>query len=145
MKRFLTAAILFAALAVGTAADDAEKALKDLNGSYTVKSITKGGQEAPEDVVKSVKSFVIKDGTLTVDLMDREQKAKLTVDPKQKPAHIDVTPTTGPEADKTLKGIYKFEKGVLTICLNHDGERPKDFDATGAAIGTIVVEKKESK
>ena len=51
--------------------------------------------------------------------------------------------TTGPDADKTMKGIYKLEKGVLTICLNHNGDRPKDFDEKGDGIGTIVMEKKE--
>ena len=142
MTRYVTAAVLFAAVAGAVLAADPDKTL---NGSYTVKKITKGGTDAPDEVVKGFKSFVIKDGAIDFEMMDRMEKGKFTTDAKQKPAHIDITPTTGPDADKTMKGIYKLEKGVLTFCLSHTGERPKDFDAKGDDIGTIVLEKKEDK
>lgn len=146
MKRYVTAAVLFAAVVGVAVADDTDKALKELNGSYTVKSFTKGGMDAPEEVVKGFKSFVIKDGTITFEVMDKTEKGKFTIDAKPKPAHINITPTTGPDADTTWKGIYKLEKGKLTICLNHKGDRPKDFDDKGDEVGTIVLQKKpESK
>jgi uncharacterized protein (TIGR03067 family) len=144
MKRYVTAAVLFAAVAVATAADD-DKAMKELNGSYTVKSFSKGGMDAPEEVVKGFKSFIIKDGTIAFEVMDKMEKGKFTIDASKKPAHIDVTPTTGPDADTTWKGIYKLEKGKLTICLNHKGDRPKDFDDKGEEVGKIVLEKKKAK
>lgn len=144
MTRYLTAAVLFAAVAGAMAADD-DKALKELNGSYTVKSFTKGGMDAPEEKVKEFKSFVIKDGTITFEIMDKTEKGKFTIDPSKKPAHIDLTPSTGPEADKTMKGIYKLEKGKLTICVSHSDNRPKDFDAKGDDIALIVLEKKKGK
>lgn len=142
MTRYVTAAVLFAAVAGVVPAAEPDKSL---NGSYTVKKIAKGGMDAPDDVVKNFKSFVMKDGGIEFEVMGRMEKGKYTTDAKQKPAHINITPTTGPDADKTMKGIYKVEKGVLTICLNHSGERPKDFDETGDGIGTIVLEKKGDK
>lgn len=142
MKRYVTAAVLFAAVAGAVLAADPDKAL---NGSYKVTKLTKGGKDAPDEVVKGIKSFVMKDGTIEFEIMDRTEKGKFTTDEKQKPAHIDITPTTGPDADKTMKGIYKLEKGVLTICMSHGTERPKDFDAKGDDIGVIVLEKKDNK
>jgi uncharacterized protein (TIGR03067 family) len=142
MTRYVTAAVLFAAAAGAVLAADPDKTL---DGSYTVKKLTKGGMDAPDEVVKGFKSFVIKDGTIEFQIMDRTEKGKFVTDAKQKPAHIDLTPSTGPDADKTRKGIYKLEKGVLTICLNHDGERPKDFDEKGDGVATIVLEKKDDK
>jgi uncharacterized protein (TIGR03067 family) len=143
MKRFAIALGLFAGVAALGLAD--EKAAKELNGSYTVKSISKGGMDAPEEVIKSVKSFVIKDGGITLTIADMEQTAKFTVDPTKKPAHLDLTPTSGPNKDMLRKGIYKVEKGVLTIVFSEKGDRPADFDAKGEDIGKIVLEKKEEK
>ena len=139
MTRYLTAAVLFAAVGGAVVAADADKAL---NGSYKVKSFAKGGMDAPEEAVKAFKSFVIKDGTIEFEVMDKTEKGKFTTDAKQKPAHIDVTPGTGPDAGKTMKGIYKVENGVLTICVNHGDDRPKDFDAKGDEVVKIVLEKK---
>jgi len=142
MTRYVTAAVLFAAAGGAVLAADPDKAL---NGSYKVTKISKGGTDAPDEVVKGFKSFAMKDGTIEFQMMDRTEKGKFTTDTAHKPAHIDITPTTGPDADKTMKGIYKLEKGVLTICLSHTGDRPKDFDAKGDDIGVIVLEKKDAK
>src|SRR5688500_17937789 len=112
MTRLLTAAVLFAAAAGVTAADDAEKALKELEGSYTVKALSKGGNPAPDEAIKGIEAFIIKGDAITVKTADGgEKKAKFKLDPKQKPAHIDLTPTDGPKKDEVMKGVYKFEKG----------------------------------
>ena len=54
MTRFLTAAVLFAAVGGAVLADDADK---KLNGSYTVTKLTKGGTDAPDEVVASAKRY----------------------------------------------------------------------------------------
>lgn len=141
MKSISTFAVLFTATVLVSAAD-ADKAI---NGSYTVKSMTRGGMEAPEEAVKGFKSFVIKDGTIAFEVNDRKEKGDFTTDARQKPAHIDITPSTGPDANKTMKGIYKLEQGKLTICVNHNGDRPKDFDDKSEHVATIVLQRKDDK
>jgi uncharacterized protein (TIGR03067 family) len=147
MKRSLLATILFGAAFTGLAvADDAEKALKEMEGTYSLKSLTKGGKAAPAEVIAEFKEMMIKGDKITLKLKDKDQIARLKLDPTKKPAHLDLTPTEGPEKDKTMKGIYKYEKGTLTIALaRNDGDRPKDFKEESDEVGTIVFQKKSDK
>ena len=147
MRRTLSAALLFGAAFAGVAiADDAEKALKEMEGTYTLKALSKGGKSAPPEVIAEFKEMTIKGDKITLKLANRDQVASLKLDPSKKPAHIDMIPTEGPEKDRAMKGIYKFEKGTLTIVLaRNDGDRPKDFKEESEAVGTIVFQKKADK
>ncbi len=118
--RQILGSVVFLALAVPLIADEKEDALKKLNGTYEVLSLVIEGKA---DTKKADKvTFVIKDGTLTVieaDKKDRNENAKITLDPSKKPAQIDLTPDKG--KDETLLGIYEVketDKGTeLTIAL----------------------------
>ena len=144
MRRALVVAAFLAAAFAGSAtADDAEKAMKELEGTYTLKALTKGGKSAPDEVFANFKEMVLKDGKITLKLKEKDQVAKIKLDPTKKPAHIDLTPTEGPEKETTMKGIYLYEKGTLTIVLAREGERPKDFKAEGDDVGKIVFQRKK--
>jgi uncharacterized protein (TIGR03067 family) len=137
--RRLTAVALFVAMtcAAGRAQDDAKAAAKKLEGTYEVVSISAGGK-ADDKKRDEIKSFVIKDGMITVTSR-REETAKFTVDPSKKPAHIDIDPGK----DRTVQGIYEAKetaKGLeLTIAFadGPNAERPKDFK--GEAEKTLVI------
>lgn len=143
MTRYAVAAGLFFAVVAVASGDDVEKALKELNGSYSLKSLSKGGQSPPEAAIKEFKGMTIKDGVMTLQIKDKEEAATLKIDPTKKPAHLDLSPTTGPEKGKTFPGLYRFEKGELTIVLVEDGERPKDLKADGKDVMTLVFTKNE--
>ena len=143
MKRFAIAVALFVgAGAIGAAADDNEKALKELAGEYTVKAMSRAGMPAPDDVVKSLEDVKIKDGVLS-KAKGEVKTAKLALDVSKKPAHLDMTPQDGTEKDITMPGVYKFEKGELTIVLTEPGqERPTDFEGKGEKELKLVLTKK---
>jgi uncharacterized protein (TIGR03067 family) len=131
-------------------ADDAaaKKFLKDLEGSYTVTGMTRGGESAPDDFVKGI-SVSIKGDTLTATFKTKEgtehKAGILVVDPSQKPVAIDMTPKDGPDAGKPVLGVVKVEGDTVTICWGDQhgkAERPKDFSSTKENKHLVMVLKK---
>jgi uncharacterized protein (TIGR03067 family) len=149
MKAAASAAVLV--LFAGAAgADDAaaRKMLRDLEGSYTPVTMTKGGELAPDELKKSA-SFHIKGDTFTVRFTaggkEENKSATIVLDPDQKPTAIDMTPKDGPDAGKPMLGIIKVEKGTVTLCWTDETDkpqRPKDFSSTKENGNLLVVMKK---
>lgn len=142
MKR-LAAAVLFAGLVGAAAAQDAEKELKKLEGDYKVKALAKGGMDAPAEVTEAVKGVAIRGDKFVIKVMGEDKTARIKVDPTKNPAHIDISPVDGPEKDKTFPGLYKVEKGELTIVFTEGSDRPKDFKADGEKDMKLVLTRTE--
>lgn len=140
--KWLAAAVLFTGL-VGAGAQDPGQELKRLEGTYKVKAITEGGMDAPAEVIAAVKGVVIKGGLLVIKVADEDLPAKIKIDPTRTPAHIDITPESGPEREKTFPGVYKLEKAELIIVITKGGERPRDFKADGEKDMKLVLTRKE--
>lgn len=134
MSRLGLVGVVFAVgLAGPLAADDAT--LKTLAGSYKAVALVKDGKNAPADVVGGVKVRIAGD-EITFTVKDKEFPAKLKVDPAKTPAQFDLAPTDGPEKGRTFPGIYRVEKGELTLAFAEKADRPTDF--TGRD-GVLVV------
>src|SRR5439155_5036495 len=120
---------------------------KELQGTYTVLAVSKGGEPAPEDFRKEMALTIAKD-ELTFTIKDKKFPAKITkVDPKANPAAIDIAPADGPEKGKTFLGIYTYKDGELTLAFTEKGERPKDFSGDNDAVVMRLkkVEKKDKE
>jgi uncharacterized protein (TIGR03067 family) len=150
MARSLAAAVLVLIVGATVAADEAaKKYLRDLEGTYTPTTMTKGGEVAPPEELKNVSAVTIKGDTLTVRFKKGDQMvdhtATLVVDPAQKPVAIDLTPKDGPDANKPVLGIAKLEKDTLTLCWGdrrEKAERPKDFTSTKDNKNFLIVMKR---
>jgi len=147
MRLPFIALVLFAGLAT---ADDAaaKKFLRDLEGSYTVTSMTRAGEAGSEEMVRGV-TVTIKGDTLTAHFkkgdVGEDKIATVVVDPGQKPAAIDMTPKDGPDAGKPVLGIVKVEKDAVTLCWGDRAgvsERPKEFSSTKENKHFLIVLKK---
>lgn len=137
-------------VAGGAVADDAaaRKFLRDLEGTYTLTGMTRGGEVAPQDEFKGV-TVTVKGNTLTASFKKgdaREDKAAtLVVDPGQTPAAIDMTPKDGPDAGKPVLGIVKVDGDTVTVCWgDRQGTpvRPREFASTKANGHLLMVLKK---
>jgi uncharacterized protein (TIGR03067 family) len=141
MKRFAVAGtILVAAFAGVVIAQD--KLLKELEGTYKVTSLEKGGMPLPKDKAESLK-IAIKGDEFVIGIDGDEKKAKIKVDGSKTPSTIDITPAEGPEKGKTFLGIVKADKGEVTIAFSEKGDRPKEFKSEGDVM--LLKMKKEDK
>lgn len=109
----------------------------ELDGTYELREFTVNGRGSDEKDKMSTVTF--KDGLMTVKLSMREDTAKFALDSTKKPAAIDFTPTSA--ESKTTPGIWKVEKGELTIVYNRSGARPADFRGTGEGVVKLVMAK----
>jgi uncharacterized protein (TIGR03067 family) len=141
--RLLTALafLTLAGLAARADGDDPTAAVKKLDGTYEVLDVLVGGK--PDKKKDEVKSFVIKDGEITISTGKKDEAVKFTVDPSKKPAHLDIA--AGP---RSVPGIYEAkdtDKGLeLTIAFSK-ADRPKDFKGEGADVVVMKLLRKKAK
>ena len=146
MTRLLVAvAVAAVAVAIPALAQDtpAVKAAKELTGTYAVKEVNFDGKPAPDEIVREITGVEIKDGTITVRSAKKDDAAKFTLAPSadpKKPGTIDITAA----GDKAKLGLYKLEKGELTIVFA-DKDRPADLSAGDGIKKLVLVKKDEPK
>ncbi|QDU19623.1 TIGR03067 domain-containing protein [Urbifossiella limnaea] len=123
MTRFALAAVAFL---IGTtvAADDVS--LAALAGSYKAVSASHHGKAVPADVLAGFAAKIEKDD-LTFSVKGKDYPAKLKLDAKSTPAHLDLAPQDGPDKGRTFPGIVRLEKGEVVLAFTETADRPADF------------------
>lgn len=142
MARFAVALALMSVAAVGLARAD-EKALKELEGTYKVLSIERDGKAAEKALVETFTvTFKGDEFVMGFGAEDKKvAKIKATADPKL--SLIELAPIDGEAKGKTFPGIYKLEKGELTLAFSETADRPKEFKSE--AETTLIRLKKVEK
>jgi uncharacterized protein (TIGR03067 family) len=134
MTRFAVALVLMSGAVVGLtrAADNAPKVL---DGTYKLISAERDGKLAPQGVIDAMTvefkgdEFVVSTGP------DDKKVAKVKVTADAKPPTIDFLPADGEYKGKTLPGIFKLDKGELTIAYTEKGgDRPKEFKSENDTV-----------
>ncbi len=123
------------------------EALKELEGDWKVVELSADGRIATAEDVKGM-SWKFKGMQLLATDPDDNvaKKADVKLDPTKDPRHFDFTALEGTQKGKTAQGIYKLEKGRLTVCLRDEKGakkgRPTEFSAeNGSDQGLIVLER----
>jgi uncharacterized protein (TIGR03067 family) len=142
MKRLSIAGIALLLSSSGVLLSD-DKDLKEIEGTYSVISLEKGGKAAGKDFVQKMK-IRIKGEALTIIIEKEEASTAIKADASKQPHTIDITPNAGAEKGKTFLGIYKLEKGELTLAFVQSGERPKDFTSENE-VTLMKLKKEETK
>jgi uncharacterized protein (TIGR03067 family) len=137
MQKLLMALVTLLFLAADDS-DPAQKELKTLEGTWTMIALEVEGQKVGEDRLGS--ELVIKDGKYIVTARGKSHETAITLDPTQKPKHIDMVFAAGENKDKPHRGIYEIEGDTLRVCRSIDPEfsRPKEF-ATTPGTGLFMV------
>jgi len=127
-------------------AQAAEKAQKNLQGSWTATKAERDGKAA-DDVVGNQLSFT--GNRFRIQSKDGKPlyAGNVRVDPSAKPAAFDFEHTEGELKGKTWKGIYALDGDTLTTCDNApnlDKGRPAAFEAKSGS-GYVLITFKLSK
>lgn len=147
-----TFAILVVALAVFAApgrGDDPKDDLKALKGTWAAQALVFSGEDVPAAVAgKLMIQFDGDAATMIGGLVKRgddflptarKDAYKATLGAKGDVKTIDLK--VDKEGGRTIPGIYKLEKGKLTVCLNFkNGDRPEKFESkadTGHGLYTF--------
>jgi uncharacterized protein (TIGR03067 family) len=139
MKHLLL--IVVAALLV--AADDTKKddmvkkELKKLEGTWTVESAMRNGEDTtrkgPSEVTFSGDSLSMNEG-------GKERKGKITVDPTKNPKTIDFQPEE--KKEHIGMAIYDLKGDTLKICIGSpDKGRPTEFSDKDQVLVTLKRKK----
>lgn len=133
MKNLLLAVLSVPLVALSVPAADApadEAAKKEyarFAGNWHFVSMEADGKPLPEAFFKE-DQMVLDGPKFTVTGGGTTYKGTFKVDVTKSPKQIDITFTAGPEAGKTLYGIYELEGDTYKVCLGMPGkDRPKAF------------------
>jgi uncharacterized protein (TIGR03067 family) len=106
--------------------------------------MTFDGEERPKQALAGLK-LVIGDGTLTAYVNDRKGNVnKITLDPKKKPARIDLLRQGLKES---ALGIYELKGDRLKMCYGEPGkDRPEKFESeSGDRLFLLELERVKAK
>jgi uncharacterized protein (TIGR03067 family) len=139
------ALLVLAAGLLIAAAPEGEKELAKLDGTWVASSVEIGGNKIPDEELKKFPGrLTIKGGKWTLKAGDRDQTGTFTADAAKKPAQMDVKPSDGPNAGKTIQAIYQLDGDNMKVCYAPVGkDRPTAFDTKDKAGYALIVYKRE--
>ncbi len=125
-------------LAAEPPGDAAKDDLKKMQGEWIVEEAQRGGNTATGDELKKM-LVTIKGSRITIDVGEaRDEVAQMTLDPNEKPAAVDLKA----RGNEVMKGIYKLDGGMLTVCWSKEGERPTEFASKSGTMQVLLVMKR---
>jgi uncharacterized protein (TIGR03067 family) len=124
---------------------DKEVTTKDrdaMQGDWACESLTRDGTALPDDDAQALFRTVKGDTYVVSRFRTKAGSGTFTLDAAKSPKEIDIVP--GGQKKVVIKGIYKLEKDVLTIChAAPGGKRPTAFASKEGSGDTLTVWKKE--
>src|SRR5262249_38747374 len=139
MFRAFVLCLCLAPLAFADDKDDLGKKDREaMQGDWACESLTRDGMALPDDDAQALFRTVKGDAYVVARFRDKAGSGTFTLDASKSPKEIDIVPD-GPKK-VVLKGIYKIEKDVLTICHAPPGaDRPTAFASKADSGLTLTV------
>ena len=144
MKYLALLPLLGLVLAPTLKADDEDKALEKLQGSWkVVKYVNDGNDETPKE--DAAETWTVKGNHYELTRPDGTYRGDLKLDSSSKPGKIEATlfDTKDKKLGETF-GIFKLDGDELTVCWNEDSkQRPDDFTSKAGTKDRLIVLKKK--
>jgi uncharacterized protein (TIGR03067 family) len=140
-----TRIVLLVVVGLCLAADskpDSKKEDKDLiQGSWTLVSGEKDGEQPPEEI-KMLK-ITFKDDKITAATSKDTHEGKFKLDPTKKPRQLSLSMSINGQ-DKEIPGIYELDGDNLKLCIpDGDGsDAPKEFTGKQGSKQVLLVLKR---
>jgi len=145
IRSLLAGFVMIAFTAPLLAQEQAKKDLEAMQGVWMPRKMISGEAEVPKEIRDAFR--VTFDGD-KLWIKDPKDAALIKLDTSKMPYHLNVSgPKTPGGTDFELyEGIYKFDKGVLFICVNNPGQgRPTEFEAKKGGLFLMELEKAPAK
>lgn len=129
--RHVSLLVIVATASIGLCADEKSSApdSKALNGAWVLTSGIRGGENLPDEIVKSIHLYVA-NGKYSVKAGDVLDRGTCKVDPTKTPKTLTLEGTEGPNKGKTMLGIYELDKDTLKVCYDLSGKAfPERFES----------------
>jgi uncharacterized protein (TIGR03067 family) len=98
-----------------------------LQGTWIVTALEEDGAKKSAKEIANYKLVVADDRCMLHMNMDTLDTT-FTIDPNEKPKHLDMIPQQGPQKGTTWLGIYELDGDKLKICgADPGGDRPTGF------------------
>jgi uncharacterized protein (TIGR03067 family) len=144
MTRACVLCLCLAALAFADREDLNKKDRAAMQGDWACESLTRDGMALADDDAQALFRTIKGDTYVVSRFRVKAGSGTFTLDATRSPREIDIVPA-GPKK-VVIKGIYKLEKDVLTMCYGAPGgKRPTAFAAKKDSGDTLIVWKKEKK
>jgi uncharacterized protein (TIGR03067 family) len=127
-----------------------DKGLDALKGTWTAKTLERGGQAVPDDDLKELQMQLIFDGDKYTERIRGKvnEEGTIKIDTSKKPHTIDLMIRTGNDAGKLQVCIYEIKGDTLKMCLALPGdkERPTEFTSPdGQTRANVVFQRAKAK
>src|SRR4051812_24815847 len=136
----LLAAILTASVVQAEGKKPAAKDEDRILGTWEMVSGEKGGEPAPDKLVKTLRLTFKTEGKLHVQAKDEDKDGTWKIDATKKPRQIEIM-----AEDKTLEGIYELDGDNLKLCVSEGGSRPSEFKSPEGSKTMLLVLKRQKK
>jgi uncharacterized protein (TIGR03067 family) len=118
--------------------------LKRFEGTWSYASFIVEGKPMTDEELKDFR-LILSSDRFTITSSGDPVRGTYAVDPTRNPKTLDVTFGDGPDAGKTVKGIYELDGDSCKVCINlGDQLRPTEF-ASKAGSGLALEQLKRVK
>jgi uncharacterized protein (TIGR03067 family) len=115
-----------------------------IEGTWKLISGEQEGHDEPEDVIKLSKLEIAGDQH-TVSIGDAVMRGTHKLDTSQDPMTIDSMDSAGRFKNVSLKGIFKLEDDVFSVCFGKPGgSRPTEFTTRDGKASILHVWRRQS-